>query len=188
MKSQKQRKLFYESMTQPIEYLDYLHWDLGGSYFTTRRGNQYNLSIRDSIIRAFYAKRIKNKAQTFEIFQKFFCQAKRQSRKKLKHLRTDFGREFANQAFKGYTAGESIKWKLSAPYIPEPNGKVERLNYTLMFTVQSIMSAIYLLKTLQDEPIKTVIYLKNQSPGINSIIHYQLSNHVCPNVSHLNVI
>ncbi len=47
MKGRQQRKPSYEPMSQPKEYLDYLHCDLGGPYPTTRRGNQFYLGIRD---------------------------------------------------------------------------------------------------------------------------------------------
>ena len=91
---------------------------------------------------------MRTKSQAFYTFQKFICQAERQSRKKLKHLRTDFGGEFANHAFEEYTSKEDVKWEPSAPYTPEQNGKAERLNYTLMSSVCSILSAIHLPKTL----------------------------------------
>ena len=57
-----------------------------------------------------------------------------------------------------------------------------------MSSVRSILSAMHLPKTLWDELIKTVAYLKNRSPGINGITAYELSNHVRPNLSHLKVV
>ena len=131
---------------------------------------------------------MRTKSQTFDIFQKFIRQAERQSGKKLKHLYTDFGGEFANQVFKEYTAKEGVKWEPSAPYTLKQNGIAKRLNYTLMSSVRSILSAMHLPKTLWDELIKTVAYLKNRSPGINGITLYELGNHIQPNLSHLKVI
>ena len=52
---------------------------------------------------------MRTKNQTFDTFQKFICEAERQSDKKLKHLCTDFGREFANHAFEEYTSKEGVK-------------------------------------------------------------------------------
>ncbi len=49
------------------------------------------------------------KSHTFDIFQKFICQAERQSRKKLKHLLTNFERKFANKAFEEYEFKEGVK-------------------------------------------------------------------------------
>ena len=164
-------------MSQPSEYLDYLHCDLGGPYPITQRGNRFYLGIRDGATGAYYAEPMRTKGQTFDTFQRFIHQAERQSGKKLKHLRTDFGGEFANKAFEEY-----------APYTPEQNGKAERLNYTLMSSVRSILAAMHLPKTLWDELIKTAAYLKNRSPCVNGITPYELGNHVRPDLSHLKVV
>lgn len=96
MKGRQQKKSFYEPMSKLTKYFKYLHCNLGGPYFTIERGNQFYLSIWDSATGAYYAKSMKTKNQTFDTFQKFICQVKRQSRKKFKHLYTNFGEEFAN--------------------------------------------------------------------------------------------
>lgn len=57
-----------------------------------------------------------------------------------------------------------------------------------MFLVQSIFTAIDLPKILWNELIKTIIYFKNQSPGINDITFYKLENNIWPNFSHLKMI
>ena len=57
-----------------------------------------------------------------------------------------------------------------------------------MSLIQSILAAMHLPKTLWDELIKTVIYLRNQSPSINDITSYELDNYVCPDLSHLEVV
>ena len=148
-------------MSQPSKYLDYLHYDLGRPYSITWRSNQFYLGIQDDTISACYAEPMRTKIQTFDIFQRFICQAECQSGKKLKHLYTDFGREFANQAFEEYIFKEGIKQELSAPYTPEQNGKAKYLNYTLMSSVCFILATMHLPKTLWDELIKMVAYLKN---------------------------
>ena len=188
IKGRQQKKPSYEPMLQPSEYLTYIHCDFGGSYPTTRRENRFYLGVRDGATGAYYAEPMRTKSQTFDIFQKFIRQAERQSGKKLKHLRTDFGGEFANKAFEEYTSKEGVKWEPSAPYTPEQNGKAERLNYTLISSVRSILADMHLPKTLWDELIKTVAYLKNRSPGINGITPYELGNHVRPDLSHLKVV
>ncbi len=109
MKRRQRRKPFYEPMLQPGEYLDYIHCDLDGSYPTIRKGNRFYLGVRDGATGAYYAKPMRIKSQTFDIFQKFIRQAERQSRKKLKHLRTDFGGEFANKTFEEYTSKGGVK-------------------------------------------------------------------------------
>ncbi len=188
MKSRQQRKPSYEPISQPKQYFDYLYCDLGGPYSTTRRGNRFYLGIRDGATRVCYTEPMRTKGQAFDTLQKFICRAKRQSGKIVKPLRTDFGGEFANRAFEEYTAKECIKWEPSAPYTPEQNGKAELVNYTLMSPVRSILSAMHLPKTLWDELIKTIAYLKNWSLAINGITPYMLSNLIRPDLSHLKVV
>lgn len=66
---------------------------------------------------------MRTKSQISNIFQKFIRQVERWSRKKLRHLHTDFGGEFANEAFEEYSAKEGIKWEPSVPYTPEKKQK-----------------------------------------------------------------
>lgn len=148
MKGRQQKKPSYKPISQPNKYLDYLYCNLGGPYLTTWRGNRFYLGIQDRTIVACYAEPMRIKGQAFDIFQRFICQAERQSGKKLKHLRTNFGGEFANQAFEEYTAKESIKKKSNTPHTSKQNRKVECLNYTLISSVCSILAAIHLPKTL----------------------------------------
>ena len=86
MKGRQQKNPSYEPMSQPKNFLEYLHCDLGGLYPITRRDNQFYLGIRDGATKACYAEPKRTKSQTFYTFQKFICQAERLSRKKLKHL------------------------------------------------------------------------------------------------------
>ncbi len=99
MKGRQQRKPSYEPRSTSSEYLDDLHCDLGGPYPITRKGNRFYLGIRDGATGAYYSEPMRTKSQTFVKFQKFICHAEKQSEKKLKRLRTDFGGEFANTAF-----------------------------------------------------------------------------------------
>ncbi len=125
-------------MSTSSEYLDDLHCDLGGPYTITRKGNQFYLGIRNGATGAYYAEPMRRKSQAFVKFQKFIRHTERQSGKKLKRLRTDFGGEFANKAFPEFTPKEGIHWEPSALYTPEQNKKAERLNYTLMSSIRSI--------------------------------------------------
>lgn len=96
-------------MLQLIEYLKYLYCNFCNLYLTTQKNNQFYLGIQYGATGACYAKLIKIKSQTFNIFQKFICQVERQLEKKLRHLHINFEKVFANQAFKEYTAKKDIK-------------------------------------------------------------------------------
>ncbi len=83
MKRRQQKIPSYKPMSQPTEYFDYLHCDLGSFYLTTRRSNRFYLGIRDGARGAYYAEPMRTKSQTFDTFQKFIRQAERQSNKSL---------------------------------------------------------------------------------------------------------
>ena len=95
---------------------------------------------------------------------KFVTWAQNYSRNKLKRYHTDYGGEFDNELFKTWCEENGFQWEPSAPYSPEQNGKAERLNYTLMSSVPSILSTMKLPKSLWLEILKTVAYLQNLEP------------------------
>ncbi len=82
MKSRQHRKPSYEPISQPTEYLDYLHCGLGSTYPTTRRGTLFYLGIRDGATESCYSEPMRTKDQAFDTFQKFIRRAERQSGKK----------------------------------------------------------------------------------------------------------
>ena len=125
-------------MLQSSTYLDYIYCDLDNSYFTIKKRNQFYFGVREGATGAYYAELMRTKNQAFDTFQKFICQAEHQSKKKLKYLRTDFGKKFVNKTFEKYTSKEGVKWESNVLYTPEQNRKTKRLNYTLMSSVQSI--------------------------------------------------
>ncbi len=104
---------------------------------------------------------MRNKSQAFEKFLEFIFWAENKSGKKLKRYHTNRGGEFNNKALKIWCSKRGVKWELSAPYTSEQNGKAERLNYTLISSVRSIMTAMKLLKLLLGDILRTVADLKN---------------------------
>lgn len=131
---------------------------------------------------------MRTKGQAFGVFQRFIRQAKRQSEKKLRHPQTLFGVEFGNQAFEEYTSKEAVSWEPSDACISEQKSKSERLHYTLISLVCSVLSAMHLQKTPWDVLIKIVVYRKNRSSSNYGITLYEPGNHICPNINHLKVV
>ena len=58
---------------------------------------------------------------------------------KVKVLRTDNGGEYTSTEFKQYLKGEGIPHELTIPKTAEQNKVTERMNRTLMKTVQSML-------------------------------------------------
>ena len=106
----------------------------------------------------------------------------------LKRYRKDRGGEFNNEALKSWCLKCGVKWEPSASYTQEQNGKAERLNYTLMSSIRSIMAAMRLPKSLWEEILKMVAYLKNRSPSQKGVAPYERANEKKTNLKHLCVI
>lgn len=62
------------------------------------------------------------------------------------------------------------------------------LNYTLMSSVRSILVSMKLPKSLWEEILKTVAYLKNRSPSQKELTPYERADGETPNLGHLRVI
>ena len=76
----------------------------------------------------------------------------------------------------------------SVPYCPEQNGKAERLNYTLISSVRTILSTMKLLKSLWFEILNTVAYLKNRNLGSDGITHFEKLRGDKPDLLHLRIV
>ena len=151
-------------------------------------GQTFYISFFDDSTGCYYIEGMRHKSQAFEKFVKFVTWAQNQSGNKLKRYRTDFGGEFDNELFKTWCEENGVQWEPSAPYSPEQNGKAERLNYTLMSSVRSILSTMKLPKSLWLEILKTVAYLKNRSPGIDGITPFEHLKGEKPNLRHLKIV
>lgn len=107
---------------------------------------------------------------------------------RLKAFPRDGGGEYKTQRFEDWMKENHVKRRPSAPYTPEQNRKAERLNYTLMSSVRSILAAMKLPKSLWSEILLAVCYLKNRSPYVNGVTPYESLNGLRPDLSHLRVL
>lgn len=114
---------------QSDEILDLLHMDICGPMpIESIGGSRYILLIIDDYSGMYFTYFLKNKSDTFSIFQVFNEKCKNIMKKRVKRIRTDNGTEFVNNQFQVYLDKEGIEHQKTVPYNPESNGKVERGN------------------------------------------------------------
>lgn len=65
--------------------------------------------------------------------------------------------------FDDYLKENNITHKIITRYLPEQNGKSERVNRTIMDLIWAIFTQQKLFQSLQTQIIKIVVYLQNQS-------------------------
>ena len=82
---------------------------------------------------------LKHKHEVFQKFVEWKAMVERSLGHKVKVLRTDNGGVYTSTEFKQYLKGEGIPHELTIPKTPEQNMVAERMNRTLMKTVQSML-------------------------------------------------
>ena len=96
------------------------------------QGNVYLVTYLDDFTGWIHLNFLKEKSQQLHAFKVFQAVFERQCGTKNKRLRTDGGGEYSSNQAQEYLKENGIRWKRSAPRTPQQNGRVERLNRTIM--------------------------------------------------------
>ena len=102
-------------------------------------GAEYFVTFIDDKSRFVWIYMLKHK----EVFRKFIewkAMVEKFSRKRVKTLWTDNGREFISKQFEDFLKMEGIHHEHTVPKTPEQNGVAERMNRTLLETIRAMLS------------------------------------------------
>ena len=135
-------------MSKATELFQLIHTDLDGPYSSTWEGHKYYISFLDDYFSTIHIYLLKNKDEAFPKFKEYKAAIELQSGKKIKFICFDDEGEYKNLGFDKTLKELSIQWEPTAAYTPNQNGKAERLNYTLMSIVHSILATKKLPKSL----------------------------------------
>jgi hypothetical protein len=126
--------------------LQLVHSDVFGPVLVPSLGKSvYYVSFIDDFLRNTWIYFLKKKFEVFEKFKEFKALVENQTKKRIKVLRTDNGREFCGNEFEEFFKC-SIARQKTTPYTPQPNGVVERMNMTLMEKSRCMLSGVGLGK------------------------------------------
>ena len=106
---------------------------------------RYFLTFADDLSRYGYIYLMKYKSETFEKFKEFQSEVENRRNKKMKFLQSDRGGKYLSYEFGLHLKQCGIVSQLTPPGTPQRNGVSERLNYTLLDMVRSMMSLTNLL-------------------------------------------
>ena len=135
-------------MSKAIKLFQLIYTDFGGLYSFTQKDHKFYISFFNDYFRAIHVYLLKNKNETFSKFKEYRAAIKLQSGKKIKFLHFNDEGEYKNLGFERFLKEADIQWEPTAAYTPNQNGKAERLNYTLMFMICSILVTKKLPKSL----------------------------------------
>lgn len=82
---------------------------------------------------------VKNKSNVLSAFKKYKAAAKTLTRRKIKALQSDNGKEYCNKEFDQFLGQNGIARRLSTPHTPQQNGVAERKNRTLVKIARCMM-------------------------------------------------
>ncbi|GJR63814.1 putative RNA-directed DNA polymerase [Tanacetum coccineum] len=120
--------------------LDLVHSDVCGPMKTkTLGGCSYFVTFIDDHSRKVWVYTLKTKDHVFDVFKHFHALVERQTRKKLKCIRTNNGGEYIGP-FDAYCREHRIQHQKTSPKTPQLNGLAERMNKTLVERVRCLLS------------------------------------------------
>jgi transposase InsO family protein len=82
---------------------------------------------------------LQDKSEAKGIVKKFIRRVQNEFELKVKNIRSDNGSELRNPQVEEFLDEEGIKHELSAPYTPQQNGIVERMNHTLIEATRTML-------------------------------------------------
>ena len=153
------------SVSKTQATLDLIHTDICGPMQTETPGNKrYILTILDDHSRYTTVHLMKFKNEATPLIKQFIELTKTQFNKKPKIIRSDQGREYANDDLKDYLRKEGIRMQYTVAYTPQQNGVAERKNRTLCEMARCMLIDADMHKRYWGEAVMTANYLQNILP------------------------
>lgn len=185
------RQIFPQSTKyRATTVLELLHGDLCGPITpSTMSKNRYIFVLIDDCSRYMWTLLLKEKSETFSKFKRFKSLIELETGERIKTFRTDRGGEFVSQEFNSFCDNSGIKRHLTAPYMPQQNGVVERRNRTLLEMTRSMLKHMKLPNFLWGEAIRHATYLINRmaTRSLKECTPYEALRHKKPNIEHIRV-
>ena len=188
-RSKLKRKSFQRASNNTTRCLEIIHMDLVGPIKESIHGNKYFLSILDDFSRYGWVFFFPNKSDTFSIFYTWFLKIRNTFNTGISYIQTDNGTEFVNHKFKSLCLENGITHRLIIPYNSPQNGRIERLNGTLITAAKSLLSEAKLSHHFWEYAVDTANFLHNRIPhrGIKNRIPFEIFYRTKVDYSHLRV-
>ncbi|RVW19866.1 Retrovirus-related Pol polyprotein from transposon RE1 [Vitis vinifera] len=117
-----------------------VHTDVWGPCRTASTlGFQYFVTFIDDYSRCTWLFLMKNRAELFSIFQKFYAEIQTQFNISIRVLRSDNAREYFSAPFTSFMSHHGILHQSSCAHTPQQNGVAERKNRHLVETARTIL-------------------------------------------------
>ena len=143
--------------------LDYVHADVWGpTKMVTIGGNHYFVSFIDDYSRRCSVYTMRYKGKVLELFVKWKRNMEKHTRRKIKALSSDNGREYTSDPFLQLCRDEDIERYFTIRETPQQNRVIERMNRTLLEKVRCMLSNSGLSKSFWAEALAYACHLVNR--------------------------
>ena len=150
-----------------------VHTDVWGPCRTTSiLGFQYFVTFIDDYSRCTWLFLMKNRAELFSIFQKFYTEIQTQFNISIRVLRSDNAREYFSAQFTSFMSHHGILHQSSCAHTPQQNGVAERKNRHLVETARTLLLHSHVPFRFWGDAVLTACYLINRMPS--SVLHDQI--------------
>ncbi|KAJ9670976.1 hypothetical protein PVL29_027114 [Vitis rotundifolia] len=135
-------------------------------------GFQYFVTFIDDYSRCTWLFLMKNRAELFSIFQKFYAEIQTQFNISIRVLRSDNAREYFSAPFTSFMSQYRIIHQSSCAHTPQQNGVAERKNRHLVETTRTLLLHSHVPFRFWGDAVLTACYLINRMPS--SVLHDQI--------------
>ncbi|RVW51876.1 Retrovirus-related Pol polyprotein from transposon TNT 1-94 [Vitis vinifera] len=150
-----------------------VHTDVWGPCRTASTlGFQYFVTFIDDYSRCTWLFLMKNQAELFSIFQKFYTEIQTQFNISIRVLRSDNAREYFSAQFTSFMSHHGILHQSSCAHTPQQNGVAERKNRHLVETARTLLLHNHVPFRFWGDAVLTACYLINRMPS--SVLHDQI--------------
>ncbi|CAI7857259.1 unnamed protein product [Closterium sp. NIES-53] len=158
-------KFPFSSGTGPAKApLALVHMDVvGPTRAPSLSGSRYFLTIVDDHTRAVWVYPLKTTGEVAAaVLKEWMPRAQRESRHKVKFIRTDNGGEFIGADFEAVLKKKGIQHQFTVPYNPQQNGVAERFNRTLHEGARTFLGRAGLPDPFWVTALRQVALVKNR--------------------------
>ncbi|GAA6058317.1 hypothetical protein JCM3770_003611 [Rhodotorula araucariae] len=186
----KSKKSPFSATSSPADKpLQRVFIDLGFVDHDDHDGRHIYLAIVDQYTTAKWSFALSSKQadNVLKIIDEWRIGVENLSGTKVKRIRTDGGGEFVNTTLSTYLRMHGILHETTAPYTPEQNAQVERLNGSLMVLVKAMLHDANLPKSFWSLALEVATYVSNRTvhPRLHGKTAFELFMGKKPAVGHL---
>ncbi|RVX02576.1 Retrovirus-related Pol polyprotein from transposon TNT 1-94 [Vitis vinifera] len=150
-----------------------VHTDVWGPCRTASTfGFQYFVTFIDDYSRCTWLFLMKNRAELFSIFQKFYAEIQTQFNISIRVLRSNNAREYFSTPFTSFISHNGILHQSSCAHTPQQNGVAKRKNRHLVETTRTILLHNNVPFRFWGDAVLNVCYLINRMSS--SVLHDQI--------------